>query len=287
MQSSTNDPLLEDGLQRYLNEIAETALLDAEQEQGLAASIQRGRHATASHHDKAVAHEATAKLIRANLRLVVSIAKRYRGFGLNFQDLIQEGNIGLMNAVERFNLEKGVRFSTYASWWIRQAITRAIANHGRLIRLPVHRWELLIKVRRAETKLMQALGREATAAELSIALDVPEDKIADLQMMAQLPLSLATHKGDENDTMLGDTLPDESAEEALEVMLTEIDAAHNREILNVLTDQEREVLILRYGLTDGKARSLSEVGAVVGRTRQRIQQIEAGALQQLRSYLQG
>lgn len=287
MQPSTNDPLLEDGLQRYLNEIAETALLDAEQEQGLAASIQRGRHATASHHDKAVAHEATAKLIRANLRLVVSIAKRYRGFGLNFQDLIQEGNIGLMNAVERFNLEKGVRFSTYASWWIRQAITRAIANHGRLIRLPVHRWELLIKVRRAETKLMQALGREATAAELSIALDVPEDKIADLQIMAQLPLSLATQKGDENDTILGDTLPDEAAEEALELMLTEIDATHTREILNVLTDQEREVLTLRYGLTDGKARSLSEVGAVVGRTRQRIQQIEAGALQQLRSYLQG
>ncbi len=285
MTTETNEPPIEDGLQRYLNEIAETPLLDAEQEYALARAVQRGRQTTATEADKRAAQEASAQLVRANLRLVVSIAKRYRGFGLPFQDLIQEGNIGLMNGIERFDTAKGVRFSTYATWWIRQAITRALANHGRLIRLPVHRWELLIKVRRAETRLLQALGREPTAAELSIALDVPEAKIAELLTMAQVPISLAMSKSDDYDVELGETVADASTEAELEAMISDIDAQYTRAALDVLTDQEREVLTLRYGLNDGKARSLSEVGAVVGRTRQRIQQIEAGALQQLRSYL--
>ena len=284
MNAEMNEPLLEDGLQRYLNEIAETPLLCAEQEQQLTRSVQHAQLPGASKQDRYAAQEAQAHLIRANLRLVVSIAKRYRGFGLAFQDLIQEGNIGLINAIARFDPDKGVRFSTYATWWIRQAVTRALANHGRLIRLPVHRWELLLKVRKAESRLLQVLGREPTTAELSTALGVPAEKIADLQAIAQLPLSLALPKGDEGDVQLGDTLPDDASEEAIEELLRAVDAACTREALEVLTEQEREVLCLRYGLNDGKARSLSEVGAVVGRTRQRIQQIEAGALQQLRAY---
>ena len=300
MPIQMNEPALEDGLQRYLNEIAETPLLDAEEEVALASSVQKGRAmqptkqcgvvrceqcSIYSHCAAIAAQDASARLVRANLRLVVSIAKRYRGFGLPFQDLIQEGNIGLMNAIERFDVGKGVRFSTYATWWIRQAITRSLANHGRLIRLPVHRWELLIKVRRIETRLLQSLGREPSAAEISAALGVPEDKITDLLAIAQLPVSLAAPKGDEGEMQLGDTLPDEMCEEELEAMLGAVDAQYARAALERLTDQEREVLTLRYGLDDGKVRSLSEVGAVVGRTRQRIQQIEAGALQQLRSHL--
>ncbi|HYF65480.1 MAG TPA: sigma-70 family RNA polymerase sigma factor [Herpetosiphonaceae bacterium] len=300
MSIQLNEPALEDGLQRYLNEIAETPLLDADEEVALASSVQKGRAlkptkhcgvvrceqcAIYSHCAAIAAQDASARLVRANLRLVVSIAKRYRGFGLPFQDLIQEGNIGLMNAIERFDVNKGVRFSTYATWWIRQAITRSLANHGRLIRLPVHRWELLIKVRRIETRLLQSLGREPTATEISAALGVPEDKITDLLAIAQLPVSLAAPKGDEGEMQLGDTLPDEECEEELEAMLGAVDAQYARAALERLTDQEREVLILRYGLDDGRVRSLSEVGAVVGRTRQRIQQIEAGALQQLRSHL--
>jgi RNA polymerase primary sigma factor len=300
MPIQLNEPALEDGLQRYLNEIAETPLLDAEEEVALASSVQKGRAmqptkqcgsvpceqcAIYSYCAAIAAQDASARLVRANLRLVVSIAKRYRGFGLPFQDLIQEGNIGLMNAIERFDVGKGVRFSTYATWWIRQAITRSLANHGRLIRLPVHRWELLIKVRRIETRLLQSLGREPSAAEISAALGVPEDKITDLLAIAQLPVSLAAPKGDEGEMQLGDTLPDEDCEEELEAMLGAVDAQYARAALETLTDQEREVLTLRYGLDDGKVRSLSEVGAVVGRTRQRIQQIEAGALQQLRSHL--
>ncbi|HEY1013050.1 MAG TPA: sigma-70 family RNA polymerase sigma factor [Herpetosiphonaceae bacterium] len=295
MKTITNEPALDDGLQRYLNEIAETPLLDADEEHQLALTIQQAR--ALSHESCSAgggrgrcahlaAQEASAHLVRANLRLVVSVAKRYRGFGLPFQDLIQEGNIGLMNAIERFDADKGVRFSTYASWWIRQAITRALANHGRLIRLPVHRWELLIKVRRVETRLLQMLGRDPTATEISAALGVDEAKISDLLAIAQAPVSLSTPKGDENETLLGDTLPDEATDLTMDAMLSAIDAQYTRAALDMLTDQEREVLTLRYGLNDGKLRSLSEVGAVVGRTRQRIQQIEAGALQQLRARME-
>ena len=300
MYMTMNEPALDDGLQRYLNEISETPLLNADEEYALASTVQHARtgqlhgHCTHTRCEQCslesrcsavAAHDASARLVRANLRLVVSIAKRYRGFGLPFQDLIQEGNIGLMNAIERFDVAKGVRFSTYATWWIRQAITRSLANHGRLIRLPVHRWELLIKVRRTETKLLQVLGREPTTAEIGAALDVPEDKIKDLLAIAQMPISLAAPKGDEGEVQLGDTLPDEDCEDEFEAMLGAVDAQYARAALNTLTDQEREVLTLRYGLDDGKSRSLSEVGAVVGRTRQRIQQIEAGALLQLRSHL--
>jgi RNA polymerase primary sigma factor len=300
MRNEHNEPALDDGLQRYLNDIAETPLLDADDEYILASTVQKARKlrpspqcaflrcedcALLSQCGAIAAQDASARLVRANLRLVVSIAKRYRGFGMPFQDLIQEGNIGLMNAIERFDIGKGVRFSTYATWWIRQAITRSLANHGRLIRLPVHRWELLIKVRRTETKLLQALGREPTAGEISAALGVPEEKITDLLAIAQVPVSLATPKGDEGEMQLGDTLPDENWESELDALLGTVDAQYTRAALDNLTDQEREVLTLRYGLNDGKVRSLSEVGAVVGRTRQRIQQIEAGALQQLRAQL--
>ncbi|MBA3468246.1 MAG: sigma-70 family RNA polymerase sigma factor [Herpetosiphonaceae bacterium] len=302
MYRDINEPALEDGLQRYLNDIAETPLLDAAEEYSLASTVQKARKLelrpssqcgtirceTCALFNSCVpvaAQDASTRLVRANLRLVVSIAKRYRGFGMPFQDLIQEGNIGLMNAIDRFDVAKGVRFSTYATWWIRQAITRSLANHGRLIRLPVHRWELLIKVRRTETKLLQVLGREPTSSELSAALGVSEEKITDLLAIAQMPVSLAMPKGDEGDQQLGDTLPDESWEAELDAMLGAVDAQYTRAALETLTDQEREVLILRYGLNDGKVRSLSEVGAVVGRTRQRIQQIEAGALQQLRARL--
>ncbi len=302
MNSEINEPALEDGLQRYLNDIAETPLLDAAQEYTLASAVQKARKlqlrpgpqcgsirceecALFSHCGAIAAQDASAQLVRANLRLVVSIAKRYRGFGMPFQDLIQEGNIGLMNAIERFDVGKSVRFSTYATWWIRQAITRSLANHGRLIRLPVHRWELLIKVRRTETKLLQVLGREPTSSEISAALGVSEAKITDLLAISQIPISLALPKGDEGEMVLGDTLPDETWEAELDAMLGTVDAQYTRAALDTLTDQEREVLTLRYGLNDGKMRSLSEVGAVVGRTRQRIQQIEAGALQQLRARL--
>lgn len=300
MRNDMHEPALDDGLQRYLNEIAETPLLDVEEEQALASDVQKGRtlppsnqcrtqrcdDCDPSNHRVAIAAQAaSAKLVRANLRLVVSIAKRYRGFGMPFQDLIQEGNIGLMNAIERFDVRKGVRFSTYASWWIRQAITRSLANHGRTIRLPVHRWELLIKVRRTETRLLQVLGREPSTAEISAALGVPEEKITELLAIAQVPISLATPKGDEGEMQLGDTLPDQHWEDELDALLGAIDAEYTRAALDTLTAQEREVLTLRYGLHDGKLRSLSEVGAVVGRTRQRIQQIEAGALQQLRAHL--
>ncbi len=302
MHSEINEPALEDGLQRYLNDIAETPLLDAAEEYALASAVQKARKlqlrpspqcgsipceecALFSHCGAIAAQDASAQLVRANLRLVVSIAKRYRGFGMPFQDLIQEGNIGLMNAIERFDVGKGVRFSTYATWWIRQAITRSLANHGRLIRLPVHRWELLIKVRRTETKLLQVLGREPTSSEISAALGVAEEKITDLLAISQIPISLALPKGDEGEMLLGDTLPDETWEAEFDAMLGTVDAQYTRAALDTLTDQEREVLTLRYGLNDGKMRSLSEVGAVVGRTRQRIQQIEAGALQQLRARL--
>ncbi|MBP8252283.1 MAG: sigma-70 family RNA polymerase sigma factor [Herpetosiphon sp.] len=295
-----NEPALDDGLQRYLNQIAETPLLDAEREQYLTHIVHHARTVKPIPECGVVvceqcpmfercaavlAQDAQHQLIQANLRLVVSIAKRYRGFGIPFQDLIQEGNIGLMNAIERFDASKGVRFSTYATWWIRQAVTRALANQARLIRLPVHRWELLIKVRRIETQLLQMLGREPTTGEIADALGMPEDRIRELLTMAQTPISLATPKHDELDVALGDALPDEDWEIHFDALLTEIDACHTRAALDQLSDQEREVLYLRYGLDDGKQRSLSEVGAVVGRTRQRIQQIEACALQQLRGTL--
>lgn len=230
--------------------------------------------------------EARNRIAMAHMRLVVSMAGKFRNFGLPLGDLVQEGYIGLLEAAARFEPERQVRFSTYASWWIRQAITRALANHGRLIRLPVHRWELLIKVRRVETRLLQMLGRDPTATEISAALGVDEAKISDLLAIAQAPVSLSMPKGDENETLLGDTLPDEATDLTMDAMLSAIDAQYTRAALDMLTDQEREVLTLRYGLNDGKLRSLSEVGAVVGRTRQRIQQIEAGALQQLRARME-
>lgn len=290
---------LDDPVRMYLREIGRVHLLTAQEETILAKQLERGERSTyrLNCHEYSLDEKpklqqwvleskaARQHLIQANLRLVVSIAKKYVGRGLSFLDLIQEGNIGLMRATEKFDYHKGFKFSTYATWWIRQAITRSLANHGRLIRLPVHRWELLIKVRRTETKLLQVLGREPTTAEIGAALDVPEDKIKDLLAIAQMPISLAAPKGDEGEVQLGDTLPDEDCEDEFEAMLGAVDAQYARAALNTLTDQEREVLTLRYGLDDGKSRSLSEVGAVVGRTRQRIQQIEAGALLQLRSHL--
>jgi RNA polymerase primary sigma factor len=254
----------------YLKEIGRVPLLTPDEEVDLAKRME------------AQDEEAKRKLAEANLRLVVSIAKRYVGRGMLFLDLIQEGNLGLIKAVEKFDYRKGYKFSTYATWWIRQAITRAIADQARTIRIPVHMVETINKLIRVQRQLLQELGREPSPEEIAKEMNISEEKVREIQKIAQEPVSLETPIGEEEDSHLGDFIEDHDArapaEEASFTLLRE----QLDEVLKTLTDREQRVLRLRFGLDDGRARTLEEVGQKFGVTRERIRQIEAKTLRKLR-----
>ena len=261
---------INDPVKMYLKEIGRVELLSHDEEISLAKRILDGDE------------EAKKKLAAANLRLVVSIAKRYVGRGMLFLDLIQEGNMGLIKAVEKFDYTKGFKFSTYATWWIRQAITRAIADQARTIRIPVHMVETINKLKRVQRMLIQDLGRDPNAAEIAKEMGLPEEKVRDIMKISQDPVSLETPIGEEEDSHLGDFIPDDDAvapEEAASYMLLR---SQLFEVLKTLTDREAKVLILRFGLEDGRPRTLEEVGDIFCVTRERIRQIEAKALRKLR-----
>ena len=267
---------VDDPVKMYLKEIGRVSLLTPERESELAEIM---TNPDSTDDQKA---EAKNELVEANLRLVVSIAKRYVGKGMFFLDLIQEGNLGLMKAADKFNYEMGYRFSTYATWWIRQAITRAIADQARTIRIPVHMVETIHKVTRYSRQLLQELGREATPEEIGEAMDMSADKVRDIMKIAQDPVSLETPIGEEEDSHLGDFIPDDDtpapAEAAASAILREV---IERE-LHTLSDREAHVIKLRFGLYDGRSRTLEEVGKEFKITRERIRQIEAKALRKLR-----
>jgi RNA polymerase primary sigma factor len=268
--ADSKDVKINDPVRMYLKEIGKMNLLTTEEEIELAKRVLEGDE------------EAKNELAEANLRLVVSIAKRYVGRGMLFLDLIQEGNIGLMKAVEKFDFEKGFKFSTYATWWIRQAITRAIADQARTIRVPVHMVETINKLARIQRQLLQELGREPTDEELAKKMNMPVDKIREIQKIGQEPVSLETPIGEEEDSHLGDFVPDESTMGPEEFATIEMLKEELSEVLLTLTDREEKVLRLRFGLDDGRARTLEEVGQIFGVTRERIRQIEAKALRKLR-----
>ncbi|CAM3271272.1 RNA polymerase sigma factor RpoD [Vagococcus sp. PNs007] len=261
---------INDPVRMYLKEIGRVSLLTAEEEVELALRIQEGDQ------------EAKQKLAEANLRLVVSIAKRYVGRGMQFLDLIQEGNMGLMKAVEKFDHTKGFKFSTYATWWIRQAITRAIADQARTIRIPVHMVETINKLIRIQRQLLQDLGREPLPEEIGAEMELPTEKVREILKIAQEPVSLETPIGEEDDSHLGDFIEDQDATSPAEHAAYELLKEQLESVLDTLTDREENVLRLRFGLDDGRTRTLEEVGKVFGVTRERIRQIEAKALRKLR-----
>ena len=261
---------LDDPVRMYLKEIGQVKLLSADEEVDLAKRVAAG--------DKA----AKDKLTEANLRLVVSIAKKYSGRGLHILDLIQEGNTGLIRAVDKFDWTKGNKFSTYATWWIRQAITRAIADQARTIRIPVHMVETINKVKKVSSQLLHTNGHEPTADEISGELDMPVDKVREIMRVAQEPVSLETPIGEEEDSHLGDFIPDDDAPAPQDAASHTLLREQLSEVLDTLTPREEKVLRLRFGLEDGRSRTLEEVGKEFNVTRERIRQIEAKALRKLR-----
>ena len=261
---------INDHVKMYLKEIGRVELLNHDQEIELAKRILEGDE------------QAKKELAAANLRLVVSIAKRYVGRGMLFLDLIQEGNMGLIKAVEKFDYTKGFKFSTYATWWIRQAITRAIADQARTIRIPVHMVETINKLIRIQRQLLQDLGREPTPEEIGAEMDLPTEKVREILKIAQEPVSLETPIGEEDDSHLGDFIEDQEATSPAEHAAYELLKEQLEDVLDTLTDREENVLRLRFGLDDGRTRTLEEVGKVFGVTRERIRQIEAKALRKLR-----
>ena len=261
---------LTDPVRMYLKEIGKINLLSTEEELEIAQKIAQGDES------------AKKKMIEANLRLVVSVAKHYLGRGMQLLDLIQEGNMGLLKAVEKFDYTKGYKFSTYATWWIRQSITRAVADQARTIRIPVHMVETINRVSRTSRALVQELGREPTLSEISEQLGIPEDKIAEVVKIAQDPVSLETPVGEEDDSHLGDFIPDDDAREPAESASYNMLRQQLGEVMKTLSPRECKVLRLRFGLEDGRAHTLEEVGKEFDVTRERVRQIEAKALRKLR-----
>ena len=261
---------IEDPVRMYLKEIGKVPLLTAEEEKELAMKMEAGDM------------EAKKRLAEANLRLVVSIAKRYVGRGMLFLDLIQEGNLGLIKAVEKFDYRKGYKFSTYATWWIRQAITRAIADQARTIRIPVHMVETINKLIRVQRQLLQELGREPYPEEIAEKMGLPDERVREIQKISQEPVSLETPIGEEEDSHLGDFIQDDNVPVPAEAAAFTLLKEQLVEVLGTLTEREQKVLCLRFGLEDGRARTLEEVGKEFDVTRERIRQIEAKALRKLR-----
>ena len=261
---------LEDPVRMYLKEIGKVPLLSAEEEIELAKRMEEGDE------------EAKKRLSEANLRLVVSIAKRYVGRGMLFLDLIQEGNLGLIKAVEKFDYSKGYKFSTYATWWIRQAITRAIADQARTIRIPVHMVETINKLVRVSRQLLQQLGREPSPEEIAAEMNMPVERVREILKISQEPVSLETPIGEEEDSHLGDFIQDDNVPVPADAAAFTLLKEQLREVLSTLTEREQKVLRLRFGLDDGRARTLEEVGKEFNVTRERIRQIEAKALRKLR-----
>ena len=261
---------IDDPVKVYLKEIGRVPLLTSEEEIDLAIRIKEGDSA------------AKKRLSEANLRLVVSIAKRYLGRGMQFLDLIQEGNLGLIKAVEKFDYTKGFKFSTYATWWIRQAITRAIADQARTIRIPVHMVETINKVKKVSSQLLHTNGHEPSAEEIAEVIDMPVDKVREIMRVAQEPVSLETPIGEEEDSHLGDFIPDDDAPAPADAASHTLLKEQLSEVLDTLTPREEKVLRLRFGLEDGRSRTLEEVGREFKVTRERIRQIEAKALRKLR-----
>ena len=285
-----------DSVRLYLQEIGETDLLTMQEEVWLAKRMERGKLAEELlleavlgpddrrelDADKLDGELARAHLIRANLRLVVSVAKKYVGRGLSFLDLIQEGNIGLMKATDKFDYKRGYKFSTYATWWIRQAITRAISDQSRTIRLPVHVGETINRVKKTGHRLQQILEREPTKEEIARALDVSDEKVRQVLDVSRHPISLEAPVGQDGDAFLGDFIEDDTMPHPLELASQELLKSQISDALSKLTERERKIIVLRFGLDDGRFRTLEEVGREFGITRERIRQIEAKALRKLR-----